>query len=568
MAAVTTIDDLPHELVAVALGFSRPIDRFVARWVSRRWNQAASYCENALDTVEARVRPQDFMREAARHGHGDLVVWARARGCPWDEGAPREALLAGHPGLFADMVARGCPYGVKECIEAAAKGRHETAARWIARNARLPRDEHVLCAVAEAGYLDVLATLIDRGAGCGHGTCWALAVEKEAAQPRHNNSIYCQCRQVVPRAAARAGHIHILEWLASSGCRFDRYIIPLAAQGGHLEVVKWLHARGHPFSEVACWMAAGGGHLAVLRWLRANGCPWDKSTCLHAAHYGHFGLLRWAMAEGCPWSDLATTFAAIGGHLDIAEWTLAQGCALVTEARYEVVYDNDTLSYLIMEDSPLDVAAEHTGRADVLEWMHERGCPCSEWTFVAAARGKKLDVLDWAYKRCLPWADGAIMSLLVEEGCFAGLLYLRERGHPWDEHVCRRAAATGRLDILKWAVAHGCPWNKDEICADAAPYGGLHTLRWLREQGCSWDERVAMSAAGSIDEPDMLAWVVENGCPWVPRACLDEARRYKRRRTVEWILSWMETNGVVPHSETDPDDGDDVTDSTASAWDI
>jgi hypothetical protein len=46
--------------------------------------------------------------------------------------------------------------------------------------------------------------------------------------------------------------------------------------------------------------AARGGHLAVLQWLRANGCQWDWLVCLFAAKNGHKAVLHWARANGCP----------------------------------------------------------------------------------------------------------------------------------------------------------------------------------------------------------------------------------------------------------------------------
>ena len=49
-----------------------------------------------------------------------------------------------------------------------------------------------------------------------------------------------------------------------------------------------------------CSAAARGGHLAVLQWARANGCPWDAWTCAYAARDGHLAVLGWALANGCP----------------------------------------------------------------------------------------------------------------------------------------------------------------------------------------------------------------------------------------------------------------------------
>ena len=49
------------------------------------------------------------------------------------------------------------------------------------------------------------------------------------------------------------------------------------------------------------------------------------------------------------------------------------------------------------------------------------------------------------------------------------------------------AAEDGRLEVLQWARANGCPWDK-WTCERAAEGGHLEVLQWARANGCSWDE--------------------------------------------------------------------------------
>jgi len=44
-------------------------------------------------------------------------------------------------------------------------------------------------------------------------------------------------------------------------------------------------------------------------------------------------------------------------------------------------------------------------------------------------------------------------------------------------------AKNGYLELLKWAYAKGCPWDR-WICAKAAANGYLEILQWARAQGC------------------------------------------------------------------------------------
>ena len=48
---------------------------------------------------------------------------------------------------------------------------------------------------------------------------------------------------------------------------------------------------------------------------------------------------------------------------------------------------------------------------------------------------------------------------------------------------CKHAALEGYLNLIKWARANGCPWDK-QTCANAARGGHLEVLQWARANGC------------------------------------------------------------------------------------
>ena len=52
--------------------------------------------------------------------------------------------------------------------------------------------------------------------------------------------------------------------------------------------------------------------------------------------------------------------------------------------------------------------------------------------------------------------------------------------------LCRFSAKGGHLAVLKWARAHGCPWD-EMTCSGAALNGHLEVLQWPRAHGCPWD---------------------------------------------------------------------------------
>src|SRR5690606_3822841 len=87
-------------------------------------------------------------------------------------------------------------------------------------------------------------------------------------------------------AAARGGHLAVLQWLREQKCRWSTSTCESAAESGHLAVLQWAHERGCPLGDAAAY-AARGGHLHVLQWLRSQGCEWDSWVTLGAARAGH-----------------------------------------------------------------------------------------------------------------------------------------------------------------------------------------------------------------------------------------------------------------------------------------
>ncbi len=71
---------------------------------------------------------------------------------------------------------------------------------------------------------------------------------------------------------------------------------------------------------------------------------------------------------------------------------------------------------------------------------------------------------------------------LIETSCSWGVL-----GRFCRTDTCASAAFGGRLSLLQWARAAGCPWD-EKTCSTAADGGHLDVLVWSRENGCPWNE--------------------------------------------------------------------------------
>jgi len=92
------------------------------------------------------------------------------------------------------------------------------------------------------------------------------------------------------------------------------------------------------------------------------------------------------------------------------------------------------------------------GNREVLEWLHNTGCPWDATTVCAAAAGGHQEALKW----------------------------MHNHGYPWNHMTCAYAARSGHLRVLQWAHEHHCPWDW-VTPANAASGGHLEVLQWARQ---------------------------------------------------------------------------------------
>jgi hypothetical protein len=103
-------------------------------------------------------------------------------------------------------------------------------------------------------------------------------------------------------------------------------------------------------------------------------------------------------------------------------------------------------------------------------------------------------LMQWAKLLETTAAYGYLKPLCVLSACSHAaccgnrevLEWLHNTGCPWDTSTCRMAAMGGHLEVLQWVREHGCPWDA-LTCASAARSGHLRMLQWAREQHCPWN---------------------------------------------------------------------------------
>jgi hypothetical protein len=107
--------------------------------------------------------------------------------------------------------------------------------------------------------------------------------------------------------------------------------------------------------------------------------------------------------------------------------------------------------------------------------------PCKAWLCPAAAAAGRLDVLQWA----------------------------RAQGCPWTSSTCAYAAAEGHLEILDWAITNKCPLDLT-VGRAAARQGRLEVLQWMRGRACTLFHRVCGQAAARGGFFEMVVWIVDD----------------------------------------------------------
>ena len=151
------------------------------------------------------------------------------------------------------------------------------------------------------------------------------------------------------------------------------------------------------------------------------------------------------------------------------------------------------------------------GNLEVLEWLHNTGCPWVDEITCAAATGGHLKVLKWLHNHGCPW-DRWTCAYAAGSGHLRMLQWARQHNCPWTWATPAFAAEGGHLAVLQWAREHGCPWDY-YTCMLAAEAGQLEVLQWVRENNATgdvWSEnRVRLWCAAGPREQEVLTWLDE-----------------------------------------------------------
>jgi hypothetical protein len=342
--------------------------------------------------------------------------------------------------------------------------------------------------------------------------------------------------------ACLSGQQPIVEWAMGHGCeRGDREsaACTAAALRGHLPLLRWLRGQEFDFDPDACVAAASGGHVPALQYLREQGCEWGTGAvvCETAARMGHLDCLSWCLENGAAVDSRASAAAAQGGHLEVLQLAQRHG-SLICKATADAAVkgrSQECLAYILAQCP--DLRSHGSIVRDAVSAYKHSSAPCA---FLSAALelGCNIDNDDlptvfWAVGRagsvgavqeCLRRAVARNLRSEVSEGMCKGAAYggrlhvleLAASSGCFDASLggdaVTAAVASGRVDVLRWLVAHGCVVHSSQ-CRTIALRGDRQLLSWLFSvlPACKTEELCV--AAASTGDVDLLGWLMEQGCP-------------------------------------------------------
>ena len=431
--------------------------------------------------------------EAAKRGHWETLKWLRSEGCPWDYRACAKSARGGHLEVPSWVVLKWlrsegcpwdeCPWGEDHAHERSTQPRELNEQRDSTSTPQAVgvATESLRQAVLDQPQMPELPEEV-----------WAKILESVSDESMLAFAMTCKQFRGVQEISGRNLQTELpdISGWARSLFNDQAYNYQAYNDRAHIKVNLWLDVRAEWF--VWAWSQTKRKEYRVRQML------------LKLAAY--FGVVRF-VAKCVP--------------------------------RYFDALQNKRDFYVEPFGKEICLCAAAGGHLDVLQHLHENGCPWDSETCHAAAAWGHLDMLKYAHENGCPW-DGAACDEAAKHGDLDMLKYLHENGCPWDEETCAWAAAGSQLDVLKYARENGCPWN-ERTFEFAARIGQLDVLEYARENDCPWDE-TACAGATEVGKLDVLKWLRSEGCPWNREECLGEAFEGGHNEMAEWIRAQPATD--------------------------
>ena len=166
--------------------------------------------------------------------------------------------------------------------------------------------------------------------------------------------------------------------------------------------------------------------------------------------------------------------------------------------------------------------SRRSGHINVLNWLKDHGCPLDSHAYFSAVRGcGDLNVLKW----------------LKNNGC----------PHFSLGYLCRDAALTGKVELLKFAIDNGYVLTKCTSKA-AAISGNLETLELAIFHHCHWSMDIFFAAATS-GHKNILEWGINHQHIKINsddlRRCKNIAKKYGHKELAKWLTDLIQHDQML-----------------------
>nr|UMO80040.1 F-box domain containing protein [Pandoravirus aubagnensis] len=463
-----------------------------------------------LDCVDRRVRAGAVCHSWRSVARDDGAV-GRSTCLPknlrYGEGAPLCAARSAAEAIHGDCLRRAFETHpviddlVGEIVNAAARSDNVAHFAYVYERAR-HHHEYAMVQAAEAGAARVLAHMLgdigayrpsflhrafDKAVEYDHHQCVVLlsphcigdaAVNKVAA--RGTTAMVDilvadghPLQQGACAAAALNGRLAMLQHLRLLGCPWDARTYANAISSGRSDALTYVRDNGCPCDARACAAAVSGGRLALLDDLRRVGCPWDAEACVHAARRRDMDTLVYLVENGCPMRADVCKYAALNGDLDMLVYAREHGCpwhwSIIDALAFALCrIDHWSVSYLWLSEGVPDLY--DAGRLACLAYAVANGCPSQGDALLYAVEKNDMGMMVKMRGMGVPWTD-AVTLCAAAAGRNAMVIYAHEDGCLWHPLTISAATKRGAVNILRYALAHDCPYDETEAL-DAARKGG------------------------------------------------------------------------------------------------
>ncbi|KAF1326272.1 hypothetical protein FI667_g8581, partial [Globisporangium splendens] len=344
----------------------------------------------------------------------------------------------------------------------------------------------------------------------------------------------------------------------------------IVVENGALDVAMWLRDEYYPMGRITPRMltiTAQRGHVQVVEWLITTFPETQVSDPFPLLKCGHLCIAQWWWWRNHERTSTSAAFAidiaASLGHLEILQFMLAHAPSSLVAQRKSIVVEKAAerghehiVRWLLLDEngepkndvntSKAFIAAVRNGEFQVAKYLHAirpEQAICTGFVMHRAALSGNLELLEWALDHLEDGCEVAFTSNSMELGSMAShwdlLKWLHERSYPFSTPTIFMLAVTsGEVKNVEWLYQNYRDiWDtssKDSWAKIAARGGCLDMIQWLHEKGVPFTKE-AMDTAAASGHLEIVKWLHEHRAEGCTKRAMDEAAALGHLEVVQFL---------------------------------